>query len=251
MIDADRCLKRIGYIGPTEPSLSTLKDLQKAFLLKVPFENLDIHIGQPIKLSSKHIYEKIVSKKRGGFCYECNILFCNLINGLGFHAEYLSARMVKGSVTGPEYDHMVILVNLEHDYLVDVGNGQSCREPLRIDGTNRAASEGYTYRVGTYGKGNALYYQQSDAAWTPRFIFTLAPRDLTEFSGMCHYHQTSPESVFTQRRLATIATTEGRVTLTDMQLTITKGEKMQERVLTSEEDYRKILKKHFGIEIDR
>ena len=250
MIDVDRCLKRIGLIGPIEPNLSTLRALQKAFLLKVPFENLDIHLGRQIDLTSESIYEKIVSRRRGGFCYECNILFFNLLNDLGFQAEYLSARMVKGSTIGPEYDHMVILVNLEHDYLVDVGNGQSCREPLRIDGTNRAISEGYTYRVSTYNKAYALYYKQTDTAWAPRFLFTLTPKDRAEFSGMCHYHQTSPESVFTQRRLVTIATKEGRVTLTDMRLIITKGNDIQERVLTSEDDYYENLKLYFGIEID-
>jgi N-hydroxyarylamine O-acetyltransferase len=250
VIDIDRCLQRIGYIGQPEPNLSTLRALQRAFLLKIPFENLDIHLGRQINLSSESIYEKIVSKRRGGFCYECNILFFNLLNELGFQAEYLSARMVKGSAIGPEYDHMVILVNLEHDYLVDVGNGQSCREPLRIDGTNRSNSEGYEYRIDTYGKGYALYYQQSDTAWTPRFLFTLIPRDRAAFSGMCHYHQTSPESVFTQSRLVTIATKEGRVTLTDMRLIITKGVAIQESVLTSENEYYENLKQYFGIEID-
>jgi len=246
----DRCLKRIGYIGPTEHSLSTLQTLQRVFLLKVPFENLDIHLGRQISLSPESIYEKIVSRRRGGFCYECNILFYNLLNELGFKTEYLSARMVKGSTVGQEFDHMVILVNLEHNYLVDVGNGQSCREPLRIDGKNRAFSEGYTYRVGPYDKGYALYYQKPDTAWTPRFIFTLIPRDRTEFSGMCHYHQTSSESVFTQRRIVTIATKEGRITLTDMQLTITKGGKIEESILTSEDEYYENLKQYFGIEID-
>ena len=249
MIDADRCLKRIGYIGPTELNLSTLRALQRAFLLRVPFENLDIHLGRQISLSSESIYEKIVSRKRGGFCYECNILFFDLLNELGFQVEYLSARMVKGSTVGPEYDHMVILVNLEHNYLVDVGNGQSCREPLRIDGTNRSISEGYEYRVGTYGKGYALYCQKSDTAWTPRFLFTLIPRDRGAFSSMCHYHQTSPESVFTQHRLVTIATKEGRVTLADTRLTITKGVEIEESVLTSEDDFYENLKQYFGIEV--
>ncbi len=249
-MDVDRCLKRIGYIGPTKPSLSTLQNLQKTFLLNVPFENLDIHLGRQISLSQESIYEKIVSRRRGGFCYECNILFRNLLVELGFKTEYLSARMVRGSTVEPEYDHMVILVSLEHDYIVDVGNGQSCREPLRIDGTNKAFSEGYAYRVGTYGKGYALYYQQPDTEWVPRFLFTLIPRDRTEFSDMCHYHQTSPESIFTQRRLATIATKEGRITLTDLQLTITKGVKIEESVLNSEDDYYEYLKQYFGIEID-
>ncbi len=250
MIDVERCLKRIGYSGPTEPTLDTLRALQNAFLLKVPFENLDIHLGRQIRLSSESIYKKIVSRKRGGFCYECNILFFDLLSGLGFQVEYLSARMVKGSTIGPEYDHMVLLVHLEHDYLADVGNGQSCREPLRIDGANRATSEGYAYRAGTQGKDYALYYQQSNEAWTPRFLFTLTPRNRAEFSDMCHYHQTSPDSVFTRQRLVTIATLEGRVTLTDMRVSATKGSEKQEKVVTSEDEYYEILKQKFGIEID-
>jgi N-hydroxyarylamine O-acetyltransferase len=220
-----------------------------AFLLEVPFENLDVHLGRQIRLTSKSIYEKVVLRRRGGFCYECNILFFDLLDALGFQVEYLSARMVKGDTVGPEYDHMVLLVTLEHDYLVDVGNGQSCREPLRIDGTNRATSEGYSYRVGTHGEDYGLYYQQSNTAWTPRFLFTLTPRDRAEFSGMCHYHQTSPDSVFTQHRLVTIATVKGRITLTDMRLSITAGVETQERLLSSENEYSETLKQHFGIEI--
>jgi N-hydroxyarylamine O-acetyltransferase len=220
------------------------------FLRKVPFENLDIHLSRKIELSLESIHEKIVSKKRGGFCYECNILFYHLLKALGFQVEYLSARMLKGTIVGPEYDHMVLLVTLERDYLVDVGNGQSCREPLRIDGTNNASSEGYTYTIGTDGKDHALYYQQSNAEWAPRFLFTLKPRRRAEFSDMCHYHQTSPDSVFTQRRLVTIATTEGRVTLTDMLLSITKDGELEERVLNSETEYSEVLKQYFGIEID-
>jgi len=251
LIDAERCLKRVEYSGPIEPTLYTLRALQMAFLLKVPFENLDIHLDLQIRLSPESIYEKIVSKKRGGFCYECNILFFELLSGLGFHVEYLSARMVSGSTVGKEYDHMVLLVHLEYDYLADVGNGQSCREPLRIDGTNKATSEDYAYRVGTHGKDYALYYRLSDTAWTPRFLFTLAPRDRADFSDMCHYHQTSPDSVFTRQRLVTIATFEGRVTLTDMRLSIAKGSEIQESVVNSEDEYYKILKQNFGIEISR
>ena len=145
---------------------------------------------------------------------------------------------------------MVLLVTLEQDYLVDVGNGQSCREPLRIDGTNSASLEGYTYTVGTYGKDHALCYQQSNAEWMPRLLFTIKPRKRAELSGMCRYHQTSPDFVFTQRRLETIATAEGRVTLTDMLLSIDKEGEIQKRVVRSETEYSETLKQYFGIEID-
>ena len=249
-MDVDRCLERIGYGGPTPINLQTLRALQMDFLLKVPFENLDIHLGREIELHSESIYEKIVSKRRGGFCYECNILFFDLLNALGFQVAYLSARMVKGTEVGPEYDHMVLLVNLGQEYLVDVGNGQSCREPLRIDGANSASSEGYTYRVDSHGNDFALYYQQSDAQWMPRFLFTLTPRKQIEFLEMCHFHQRSPKSIFTQHRLATIAKLDGRVSLTDMRLEVTDGLDKQERVLDSEKEYFTVLEHYFGIEID-
>ena len=250
MIDIESCLERIEYKGPTEPTLDTLRGLQKAFLLKVPFENLDIHLGRRISLGSESIYKKIVTGKEGDFATNAIYFFSISSVGLGFQVKYLSARMVKGSSLTPEYDHMVLLVRLQYDYLVDVGNGQSCREPLRIDGSNWAASEGYTYRAGSHGKDYALYFRQPEGAWTPRFLFTLTPRDRAEFSDMCHYHQTSPDSIFTKHRLVTIATPEGRVTLTDRQLSITKGAERQERGIDSEEEYLEILKEYFGIEID-
>ena len=248
-MDVARCLERIGYSGPTAPTLDNLRALQMAFLLTVPFENLDIHLGREIELFPESIYEKIVSRRRGGFCYECNILFFELLNLLDFQVEYLSARMLKGAAVGPEFDHMILLVTLEHDYLVDVGNGQSCREPLRIDGTDSATSEGYTYRVDSRGNDLALYYHQSNAAWKPRFLFTLTPRKRLEFLDMCYYHQTSPDSVFTQHRLATIARVEGRVSLTDMRLVITEGLDKKEMVLGSEKECLDVLKHCFGIVI--
>jgi len=99
-------------------------------MLTVPFENLDIHLGRKLSLYPERIYDKIVTKKRGGFCYECNILFYELLSSLGFRVEYLSARMVQGRTVGAEYDHMALNVHLENDYLADVGNGQSFREPF-------------------------------------------------------------------------------------------------------------------------
>ncbi|MBW2412427.1 MAG: arylamine N-acetyltransferase [Deltaproteobacteria bacterium] len=249
MIDIPSCFKRIGYSGATRPTLATLKTLQLAFLLKVPFENLDIHFGRRIKLSSQNLYKKIVSNNRGGFCYECNILFSDLLKALGFRVDYLSARMATENDTGPEFDHMALRVRLDHDYLVDVGNGQSCREPLRIDGTNSASSEGYVYRAGSYNRGLALFYRQADEEWMPRFIFTLKPRQRSEFSDRCDYHQTSPDSIFTRQRLVTMAAPEGRISLIDMQLVITNRAEKHESVIYSEDQYDQILKHNFGIEI--
>ena len=244
-----RCLERIGCTGSVNPNINSLQTLQKAFLLRIPFENLDIHLGREIKLDSKTIYKKIVMNNRGGFCYECNILFFDLLAALGYQVAYLSARMIKAALVGPEYDHMVLLVKLEHDYLVDVGNGQSFREPLRIDGTNSATSEGFTYRIGTHGKEHALYYRQPDEEWKPRFLVRLERRKQAEFSDMCHYHQTSASSPFTRHRMATIATQNGRVTLRDRRLSIADGITTQESSMQSECEYHGTLKRFFGIDL--
>lgn len=249
MIEVTHYLQRIGYSGDTVPTLVTLQGLQRAFLLTVPFENLDIHLGRNISLSPERIYEKIVIRKRGGFCYECNILFHELLSRLGFRVEFLSARIVQGRSVGAEYDHMALIVHLEHDYLADVGNGQSCRDPLRIDGTNRSTAEGFDYCVGAYAIDHALFYKRPNSDWTPRFLFSVIPRERAEFSGMCRHHQTSPESIFTRHRIVTMALPEGRVTLTGMRLTLTNGGEKEKRVVGSDAEYRDILKQTFGIEI--
>jgi len=219
-------------------------------MLTVPFENLDIHLGRKLSLSPERIYDKIVTKKRGGFCYECNILFYELLSSLGFRVEYLSARMVQGRTVGAEYDHMALNVHLENDYLADVGNGQSFREPLPMGGGEGWTPESLTYRIEPHENDLALYYRKPDTDWRPRFLFSLIPRDRVEFSGMCRHHQTSPESIFSRHRIVTMALPKGRATLTGMRLTVTHGAEKETRKVASDTEYDDILKHTFGITID-
>src|SRR5262245_33316540 len=127
-------LDRIRYAGARSPELRTLSALQRAFLLAVPFENLDIHRGRPIRLGVEAALRKIVGERRVGYCYELNGLFGALLEALGFRVTLLSARMFKDGLPGIEFAHLVLRVDLEKAWLVDVGNGQSFREPLALDG---------------------------------------------------------------------------------------------------------------------
>ncbi len=248
-MDIERCLQRLDYGGPRDPSLRTLRSLQRAFLLHVPFENLDILLGREIVLSSQAVFEKIVDRKRGGVCYELNILFFNLLTALGFEVDYVSARMVKKAGIGPEFDHMVLIAKLEYDYLVDAGHGHFCREPLRIDGESTSSAEGHEYRVGRCENDYALYSRHMNAPWSPRFIFSRSPRRWSEFESMNHFHQTSPGSPFTRRRLVALATDDGHLSAIDRSLIIMsrKGKKRIE--LDSEEAYRACINQYFGIKI--
>jgi N-hydroxyarylamine O-acetyltransferase len=248
---AKRILDRIGYRGPTTPTLGVLTDLQRCFLLSVPFENLDLHLGRSISLISDDLYRKIALHRRGGFCYECNALFYDLLVTLGYHVQYASARMAIGPEIGPEFDHMILLVELDAQYLVDVGNGQSCREPLALGSEHIARSEGIEYRVDSSDAGRALYFRAANSDWAPRFWFDTTPRERIEFEPMCHYHQTSPDSVFTRMTLATIATPRGRVSLMGRQLTMTRGGDERKSELTSEAEISQCLHREFRIELEQ
>jgi len=119
-------LTRIGFLGEVRHGLSTLQRLQKAHLLHVRFENLDIHWGNPIKLDIEKIFHKVVARNRGGFCYELNGLFYVLLQSLDFQLKRISARVYSEEKRlGEEYDHLAIIAHLsEMDYLVDVGFGE-------------------------------------------------------------------------------------------------------------------------------
>src|SRR5579871_1708740 len=134
-MDISAYLERIDYRGSLDITPETLRDLQVAHLRTVPFENLSVVMGEPVILDDASLFEKIVVRRRGGFCYELNGLFAALLRDLGFPVEMLSAGVSRSSaqVFGPGFDHLALMVTLEHRWLVDVGFGGSFFEPLRLD----------------------------------------------------------------------------------------------------------------------
>src|SRR5262249_42653824 len=132
-VNVDAYLDRIAYRGPRDVSLETLRDLHRAHLLSTPFENLDIHASCPIVLDARHLYEKIVRRGRGGFCYELNGLFALLLRELGFRVTLLSAGVARDAGGfGPDFDHLALRVELETAWLADVGFGESF-DPVSFD----------------------------------------------------------------------------------------------------------------------
>jgi N-hydroxyarylamine O-acetyltransferase len=133
-VDLTAYLDRINYHGPLASTAETLRELQVAHLLTVPFENLSIHARQPIVLDDDALFEKIVRRRRGGFCYEANGLFAALLRALGFDVKKLSAGVAKPEGGfGPDFDHMTLMGAIDERWLIDVGFGDSFREPLLID----------------------------------------------------------------------------------------------------------------------
>jgi N-hydroxyarylamine O-acetyltransferase len=239
---------RIGYDGPLDASEETLGRLHNAHLLSVPFENLDIHLGRPILLDLDRIFDKVVRRRRGGFCYELNGLFGWLLGELGFDVTMVSARVAndRGEL-GAEFDHMALLVDLDRVWLADVGFGASSREPLPLDESAERSSDGVAYSVARDGDGWLMVGRDEKGA-RPQYRFTEVARRLEEYEPMCRYHQTSPESHFTRKRICSLATPDGRVTLSDTRLIETRGGERSERDL-DEAEYAAALRELFGVDL--
>jgi len=248
-MEIDAYLERIGYRGSREPTAETLTQLHRAHMLTVPFENLDIPLGRPIVLSLPLLYDKIVRRRRGGFCYELNGLFSWLLEELGYPVVMLSARVYDGGQLGPEFDHLVLLVEMKERWIADVGFGDSFLEPLRLDTGEEIVQHGISYRL-TRSDGGIVLHRWRESEWEPQYTFSLTPRRLDEFSAMCRRHQTSPESIFTRKAVCSLAIPGGRITLSNRRLIGTVGRRREEAEVVSGEEYRALLKINFGIDLE-
>lgn len=246
-MNIDSYLKRIRYRGSLEPTEETLRDLHRAHMYTVPFENLDIQNHIPIVLDDEALFDKIVVRRRGGFCYELNGLFSALLKALGFQVSKLSAEVARPQGGyGPPFDHMTLLVQLNRPWIADVGFGDSFIEPLLMRHGDEQYQWGKTYRI-LFSENSREYESRSnELRWNPEYRFSMKSCEYQDYAAMCLYHQTSPESTFTQKRICSRALPEGRVTLSENRLIFTR-DGFREAQQVSEAEYEGALREYFGI----
>ncbi|URM31401.1 arylamine N-acetyltransferase [Cytobacillus firmus] len=221
-MDAKKYLQRIKVSADRNLDLEYLAKLQSGHMLNIPFENLDVTRKTPIRLNTDFFSEKILERGRGGFCYELNGLFQLLLSELGFQSRLISCTVKKPDGWAREDSHAAILVYLHQlPYLVDVGFGDSVRQPLPLTGEEKTDVSG-TYRIKATAEGKFDLQRFEDGKWKILYRFSDRPVQLDDFHDACLFNQTSPESHFTHGDLATIATKDGRITLSG--LTVTKSE---------------------------
>ena len=248
-MNIDSYLKRINYDGGREATAETLRNLQVAHLQSVPFENLSIHAHEPIILNDDALFTKIVENRRGGFCYEANGSFAALLRALGFDVSMLAAGVANDQGGfGPEFDHMALLVKLDDRWLVDVGFGDSFLEPLLLDETGEQVQGNQAFRISQDIEHRIVCRRVRNEDWKPQYRFSLQPYQYADYEEMCWYHQTSPQSHFTQGRICSRATANGRISLSGMRIITTSHEGLRyEQQLNSQEEYERALREHFDI----
>ncbi len=247
-------LERIGYDKAIQPDVETLIGLQRAHLLTVPFENLDIQLGRPIQLTEQALWDKIIVHKRGGFCYELNGMFAWLLKQIGCKVTYLNGRVYNSAgKRGREFDHLTLLVEIPKQptrWLADVGFGDSFVEPLNLELEDEQAQGLRAYRLEKVEDGVNLWQRDFVGNWSRQYFFDFQPRVFpSDYEATCLYHQTSPKSSFTHNSIVSRLTSDGRVTLDNRHLIVTKHGQHIERPVNSDEEYQTLLKEHFRIEI--
>ncbi|RSN25354.1 arylamine N-acetyltransferase [Amycolatopsis roodepoortensis] len=247
-MDVAAYLDRLGLDPPATADVAALRTLQERHLAVVPFENLSIHLGEPIVLETEALFGKIVLRRRGGFCYELNGLFAALLRELGFDAGLRSAKVFRPDGTlGPPFDHAVVHVELDEPWLADVGFGRFSRFPLRLAATEAQADPEGEFLVldAPHGDIDVLL----DGA--PQYRIERRPRALDEFVPTAFWQSTSPDSHFTRGPTCSLPAKHGRVTLAGDKLIVTTHGVREETRLSGDQEILDVYRKEFGIALDR
>ncbi|WP_395295935.1 arylamine N-acetyltransferase [Kitasatospora hibisci] len=245
----DAYLARIGVPAPGgRPSPEALAELQLAHLQAVPFENLSIHLGEPVVLEPGALVEKVVTRRRGGFCYELNGSFAELLRSLGYGVSLLSARVFDGDRPGPPFDHLALRVDLDEPWLVDVGFGRFSRQPLRLDERGPQADPAGEFALVPSGDDELDVLMGGK----PQYRLNLRPYPLADFVPTCWWQTTSPDSHFTRSTTCTLPTAGGgRVTLSGTRLIRTAADGTRSEELLDEAGASAAYRTLFGITLDR
>lgn len=238
-------LDRIGYSGSTAPTLETLRAMHRAHFYNVPFENLDIARGVRIQVDEAVNYDKIVRRRRGGFCLELTGLFGRVLREMGFCLDVIGARVLVDGKLGEPMSHMILIVHLDEPWIADVGFAGTVVAPLRLDEREEQVTEGRAYTVANDGDHWFVTCRDPNSPGT--YVFTLQPRTFDEFVSVCDWLQTSPSSRFTKGDVASLATPTGRFTLAQRRLIVTDAGRRDEIEIASDEEHAAILRDRFGL----
>ncbi len=247
-----RYLARIRYSGGAAPTAETLRAMQYAHLLSVPYENLDIVRGVPLSLDTDALYEKIVARGRGGYCFELNELFGRLLRAVGFEVVDYFARFLADEAFIPMRRHHVLGVTIPDTgerYLADVGVGSgSPNWPLRLVYGEAQDQGGACYRLDMDGFLGWVVKRRKGDAWSPLFSFTEEPQLPVDFVAASFYCEKSPASPFNKQPMVAIRTETGRYTLDGDVFKRFDGETVDEWREETETARGDTLRRLFGIE---
>lgn len=246
-------LDRIGYDGPVDGSAATLAQLQERHLHTVPYENLDILRRIPLSLEIEDLFDKIVVRRRGGYCFELNALFGWLLRELGYSVTDLMARFWRDEPNPPpKRRHHVLKVEAEGAfYLCDVGVGGIVpRRPIRmVEGLEHRQGD-ECYRLERDPDFGWMLCELKHGQWSRLYSFTEEPQLPKDYIMATFWCENSPDSIFIDNAMVAIRTRDGRNTVSGREFRIFTADGVQTFIPQTEEEYNAALRTYFGIVID-
>ena len=253
LFDLDAYCARIGYDGPREPTLAALRAIVLGHASAIPFENLDVLLDRGVSLTPEALADKLVARRRGGYCFEHNTVLLAALRRLGFHAEGLAARVVwnqSADFVGPRA-HMLLRVELpEGPHIADVGfGGLTPTAPLALQGGITQATPHGSFRLQA-AEGVFVLDAQRGGEWQSLYRFTLDAQAPVDYEVANWFTSTHPRSLFRNHLLAARATAEGHHTLFDDKFAIRRRDGTSERrQIRDAADLALVLAAHFGIDL--
>lgn len=247
-LDLSAYLKRIEFAGSPSASVADFQKLHLAHATHIPFENLDILLGRPIRIDLESIQAKLVHARRGGYCFEQNQLFAAVLQNLGLKTTYLAARVrFRVQKTLPR-THVLLLVEIDGDnWIADVGFGTvGILEPMPLIERQESFQYGWTYRFIRIEGTWILQSLQKDG-WLDLYGFTLEPQEFVDLEMANHYVSTFPQSRFVQTLTAQTSTTAERRLLRNFDLIIDRGGESVTTTLRDQDELLSVLAEQFDL----
>ncbi len=247
-VDLDAYFDRIQWNGATSPTYQTLAALQHAHTGHIPFENLDVLLGRPVRLDLEGVQAKLVHARRGGYCFEHATLFAAVLEAIGFQPIRHAGRVVLfDPLSQSPRTHMFLTVEIEGiRYIVDPGFGPfGSRVPIPLNEGEREAATHWMSREG----GRWTLHVRRDGHAIPGWVTTLEQENLVDFEVANHFIATHTASPFVNRIMLSVATADGRVSIMNRDVTILRGGESRSMVLPDRSALRGLLTEYFGFDL--
>src|SRR5579859_1846653 len=243
-------LARVGVTRPAACDAPALRALHRAHQLAVPFENLSLHLGEPISLDERDLVDKIVHRRRGGFCYELNGTFALLLEALGAQVSRVAARVYGEAGLGPPFDHLALIVHAADGsgpWLADVGFGSHSDYPLLLSSRDEQDDPAGRFRLADADEGDIDVLRDGK----PQYRIETRERTLADCVPTCWWQSTSPLSHFTRSTICSRLTPGGRVSVSGRLLIQTEDGTRTEQLLDGDDALLAAYRDYFGVVLTR
>jgi N-hydroxyarylamine O-acetyltransferase len=254
-------LERLRLAPPEAADAATLEAVQRAHRLAIPFENLDVRLGRAISIDSDAVFAKLVTARRGGYCFEHNRLFLDALAALGFAARPQLARVWLGAEAVPPLTHAISIVTIDGtEWIADAGFGGSYTPPMPlVAGAEATAPDGARFRLSHEGELGWMLWRSGDAAATDgrgtgegfqrQYSFVPGPAHDSDLAMGNLWAATAPASRFRTTNVVSVVLPKGFASLTDRSYRRRSGNETTEAEITDPRVYRLRLSMLFGIEL--